>query len=67
MKKTSIFAPPGYTNWKPLKLRDLEFANSIDVSLLEPLALSGSLQALRPLAEGTHLFITSHISDHRVV
>jgi len=29
VEKTPIFVPPGYTDWKPLKLRDLEFANSI--------------------------------------
>ena len=37
LRAVHLVVPPGYPDWKPLKLRDLEFANSISVAASTPL------------------------------
>jgi hypothetical protein len=32
LRAVHLVVPPGYPDWKPLKLLDLEFANSITVA-----------------------------------
>jgi len=32
LRAVHLVVPPGYPDWKPLKLLDLEFANSIEMS-----------------------------------